>query len=304
MKIDCRDLYPSRCHPYPDNLTRVDPVVHGTWGPDAPLTADQTNFYEDNGYLVLEGFLSDGQLDALQKEKGSLADNQNILQKDIAITEPASGALRSIFQIHEESTLFLDLFRDDQILRIAEYLLNDRVYVHQSRLNYKPAFRGKEFYWHSDFETWHVEDGMPRMRSLSMSITLSENTEFNGPLMIIPGSHKHFIACVGETPEDHYKQSLKKQDYGIPDDGSLSMLVEQGGIVAPKGPPGSLIIFDCNVMHGSNSNITPLPRSNVFVVYNSVTNRLRNPYGVSTPRPEFIAARNNIRPLMRKEAVV
>src|SRR3546814_10756649 len=44
-----------------------------------------------------------------------------------------------------------------------------------SRLNYKPGFKGKEFYWHSDFETWHVEDGMPQMRALSMSILLAEN---------------------------------------------------------------------------------------------------------------------------------
>src|SRR3546814_19751740 len=74
-----------------------------------------------------------------------------------------------------------------------------RSYIHQSRLNYKPGFKGKEFYWHSDFETWHVEDGMPRMRALSMSVLLAENTPHNGPLMLIPGSHQSFLTCVGET---------------------------------------------------------------------------------------------------------
>src|SRR3546814_19786785 len=87
----------------------------------------------------------------------------------------------------------------------------------QSRLNYKPGFVGKEFYWHSDFETWHVEDGMPQMRALSMSILLAPNTVLNGPLMIIPGSHRKYLTCVGETPEDHYRSSLKKQEYGVPD---------------------------------------------------------------------------------------
>lgn len=62
-----------------------------------------------------------------------------------------------------------------RLLDIAQFLLDDEVYIHQSRLNYKPGFRGKEFYWHSDFETWHVEDGMPRLRALSISITLTEN---------------------------------------------------------------------------------------------------------------------------------
>src|SRR3546814_1749367 len=93
-------------------------------------------------------------------------------------------------------------------------LLGDEVYISQSRLNYKPGFRAKEFYWHSDFETWHVEDGMPRMRALSISVTLTDNLETNGPLMVMPGSHRTFVACVGATPEDHYKSSLKRQDYG------------------------------------------------------------------------------------------
>src|SRR3546814_3582850 len=104
------------------------------------------------------------------------------------------------------------LAADDRLAGVARFLLGDDVYVHQSRLNYKPGFVGKEFYWHSDFETWHVEDGMPQMRALSMSILLAPNTVLNGPLMIIPGSHRKYLTCVGETPEDHYRSSLKKQE--------------------------------------------------------------------------------------------
>ena len=160
-----------------------------------------------------------------------------------------------------------------------------------SRLNYKPGFTGKEFFWHSDFETWHVEDGMPRMRALSMSVLLADNTPNNGPLMLIPGSHKAFLTCIGETPDDHYRQSLKKQEYGVPDEDSLAELAHKHGIVAPTGKPGSVVIFDCNTMHGSNGNITPFPRANAFMVYNAVSNRLTAPFGVDKPRPEFIAAR-------------
>jgi hypothetical protein len=43
----------------------------------------------------------------------------------------------------------------------ARQLLGSDVYVHQSRVNFKPGFNGQDFYWHSDFETWHAEDGMP-----------------------------------------------------------------------------------------------------------------------------------------------
>jgi len=169
--------------------------------------------------------------------------------------------------------------------------------VHQSRLNYKPGFRGKEFYWHSDFETWHVEDGMPRMRALSVSISLTDNTPLNGPLMLIPGSHHHYVRCVGETPEEHFRRSLRKQEYGVPDDALLCKLYEKSGAEAVTGPAGTTVFFDCNTMHGSNGNITPLPRSNVFIVYNSVSNALEAPFGPAKPRPSFLAEREHLAPI-------
>ena len=210
---------------------------------------------------------------------------------------PNSGALRSIFAIHRQSPLFARLARDARLLDIARFILGDEVYVHQSRLNYKPGFDGKEFYWHSDFETWHVEDGMPRMRALSASLLLSENSQVNGPLMLIPGSHRTYVTCVGETPSDHYKQSLRKQEYGVPDRESLEKLTRSAGHIAvPTGPVGTLILFDCNTMHGSNGNITPFPRSNAFFVYNAISNALVAPFGAPAPRPEFVAARTAIAP--------
>jgi ectoine hydroxylase len=109
--------------------------------------------------------------------------------------------------------------------------------------------------------------------------------------MLIPGSHKSFVSCVGETPPDHFRTSLKKQEYGVPDRASVRTLVETHGIHTALGKPGAVIIFDCNVMHGSNGNITPQPRSNAFLVYNAFSNRLAAPFGPPAPRPAFIATR-------------
>lgn len=132
---------------------------------------------------------------------------------------------------------------------------------------------------------------MPRMRALSMSVLLAENTPHNGPLMLIPGSHRRFLSCPGETPIDNYRHSLRKQEYGVPDEDSLAELVHEHGIVAPTGKPGTVIVFDCNMMHGSNGNITPLPRANAFIVYNAVSNPLVEPFGAPARRPEFVATR-------------
>ena len=138
---------------------------------------------------------------------------------------------------------------------------------------------------------------MPRMRALSAMIALTENKEQNGPLMLIPASHKKFIASVGETPKDNYKQSLKQQKCGVPDKVILTHLAEENGIVTLTGPPGSIVFFDCNTTHGSNSNISPYSRCNIFFVYNSIDNALQAPLCGLQPRPEFIAARENIEPL-------
>jgi ectoine hydroxylase len=45
-------------------------------------------------------------------------------------------------------------------------------------------------------------------------------------------------------------------------------------------------------MHGSGNNITPFPRSNIFMVFNSVENALVEPFAAVNPRPTFIASRD------------
>lgn len=286
-----KDLYPSRHGLVAELMPRLDPVVHSEWDKDAPITREQAERFDRNGYLVLEDLFSEKEIAFLQREAGTLLGDPDALEAETVIVEPDGKEVRSIFRIHAQSSVIARLAADQRLADVARFLLNDEVYMHQSRLNYKPGFQGKEFYWHSDFETWHVEDGMPRMRALSMSVLLAHNTPHNGPLMLIPGSHRQYLTCVGKTPDDHYRQSLKKQEYGVPDEDSLAELAHRHGIVAPTGKPGSVLIFDCNIMHGSNGNITPFPRANAFLVYNAVKNRLVAPFGVDRPRPAFIATR-------------
>ncbi|WP_299199595.1 ectoine hydroxylase [uncultured Amphritea sp.] len=290
---ECEDVYPSRqgVHQF---TARQDPTVYAPKDREAPISEQQINDYAEQGYMVLEDLFSPVEVMMFQQELERLRNDSAVKQSGETITEPESGEVRSVFQVHVNSPLFKKLAADPRLAELARYILNDEVYIHQSRLNYKPGFRGKEFYWHSDFETWHVEDGMPRMRALSMSITLTENFDYNGPLMLMPGSHQRYAACAGVTPENHFKASLKKQEYGVPSDEQLNVMAESGGIVTAKCKPGSVIVFDCNVMHGSNGNITPEPRSNVFFVYNALSNRVVEPFCEQPPRPEYICSREHI----------
>lgn len=291
------DLYPSRHAATPEMRPRHDPVLYSEWTEKAPLSKDLAAQFDREGYCVLPDLFSDEEVAFLQQASRTLLDGPASLQKETIVTERNSDEIRSIFEIHLQSRVMARLASDQRLVDVARFLLGDDVYIHQSRLNYKPGFTGREFYWHSDFETWHVEDGMPRMRALSMSVLLAENTPHNGPLMVIPGSHRTYLTCVGETPDDHYLSSLKKQEYGVPDEASLARLAREHGIIAPIGKAGTVIVFDCNLMHGSNGNITPFPRANAFLVYNAASNRLETPFGVETPRPRFLAHRGAPQPL-------
>lgn len=288
------DVYPSRVEDHPRLIERSDPVVHGAGAP-GPLDPAQVEQYDRDGFLAVPSLFSAAEAAAIDVALADWSRSGEVATLPEAITEPASGALRSIFRVHDLHPAFHALAMDPRLRDAARQILGSDVYLHQSRVNLKPGFSGKDFYWHSDFETWHVEDGMPRMRALSVSLALTENYSVNGPLMLIPGSHRHYVACVGRTPENHYEASLKKQEYGVPDTDSLATLVGRGGrIDAPIGPPGTAVFFDCNTMHGSNSNITPYPRRNVFFVFNSVDNRLQDPFCGLAPRPEYIATRAGI----------
>lgn len=295
MKTRSDDLYPTRLERPSENIERIDPVIHSTGKnrEQGPLSETELASYERDGFLVFNNFLDQSTVRKFREDLRAYEDDQSILQSEGTITEPGKQEIRSVFGIHELSERFDRLTRDPQILDMVHQLLGSDVYIHQSRINFKPGFHGKGFDWHSDFETWHAEDGMPRMRSVSFSIALTDNTPFNGPLMLVPGSHKTFIPCVGRTPEDNYQSSLKKQELGVPSDKDLDRMIERGGIKAPTGPAGSLIIFECNTLHASNANMSPWPRSNLFFVYNSVENQLERPFCGNKPRPDFLGNRSN-----------
>jgi len=284
------DAYPTRVAQAPASLTqpRQDGVVKGRALP-GPLSEAQLDEFERKGYLFIPNLIDGEELEALRKEMNALLSNDAYRDKAFSITEPESHEIRSLFAVHRLSERLGALASDERVAGAARQIIGDDPYVHQSRINYKPGFAGKGFNWHSDFETWHAEDGMPNMHAVSASLILTDNHEFNGPLMLIPGSHMEFVPCLGETPEDNHKRSLKAQEVGVPSPEALTHLVDKYGIDAPKGKAGGLLLFDCNTLHASNANLSPDPRSNVFFVFNRRDNRCVAPFAAPKQRPSFLA---------------
>lgn len=290
------DMYPSRSSTEPAVLKRNEPSAWQPWSPDCPLSREQYDSWVRDGFLVLDDLFSAEEITLFQQELKRLQGVRTLAGLEECIAERETRQMRSLFAPQRHSDMYRALMQDERLAAIAQFLLASPVYVHQARVNFKPGFRGKEFFWHSDFETWHTEDGLPQMRTLSVSLALTDNNAFNGPLMLIPGSHKEFISCVGDTPDKHYQRSLQQQEAGLPDEATIARMA-RNGIKAVTGKAGTVTLFDCNTLHGSNGNMSPWPRSNIFFVYNSVENKPVAPFRATEPRPWYISQREDFAPV-------
>ncbi|HWC21989.1 MAG TPA: ectoine hydroxylase [Flexivirga sp.] len=284
------DDYPTR-HRSEESKPRKHPTVWGT-AADGPFDEAALDEHERHGFTILEDFITPAEVETFTGELNRLASDPTLQGDERVVTEKASGEVRSVFQVEKLSDPIDALTRDPRVLDRARQLLGSDVYLHQTRVNYMPGFKGTGFYWHSDFETWHAEDGLPAPRAVSCSIALTRNYPFNGGLMVMPGSHQTFVPGVGETPENNHAASLKEQTVGVPSEEAIADLARRCGVDQFTGPAGSALWFDSNIMHASSNNITPYPRSNVFLVFNSVENTPVEPFAASAPRPAHIAARD------------
>ena len=287
MIKETEDFYPSRTGNEETILPRIDPIVYGNVQPgiEYSLTLPQMENYQENGFIVLPDYMPEW-VNPLQKEIESL--RSLMAGREELITEPESNELRTVFKPFAFSHIIDQFSRHPKILTIARQLLGSDVYITQSRINIKPAFTGKSFPWHSNFETWHVEDGMPRMRAVTAWIMLNENNEYNGPLYVIPGSHKEYVSCAGVTGSRNYDQSLKKQEAGVPKPETMQRLLKNREIKGVYGNPGTVVFHECNLMHGSPDNISAMPRTLLMFVFNSCENKLVAPFCDQPPRPDYL----------------
>jgi ectoine hydroxylase len=284
------DRYPTRISSEILLMKRNEPTVWGS-PEDGPITEDDLAGFGTSGFLAVSELLTPAEVDECLEELERRGSDSPGAGDDRTSAGPHGDEVRTVFGIHSMDGPLGKLARDPRLADRARQILGSDVYVHQSRISYRPGFSGKGFYWHSDFEAWHVQDGMPAMRAVGISINLADEYPHNGSLMIMPGSHRTFVSCAMETQPRDDGEPLYRLEIRRPDNTSLATLGENG-IVQFPGKAGSAVIFDSNCMHGSVDNITPFPRSNVFIVFNSVENTLVEPFGPGDPRPEYIASRD------------
>jgi ectoine hydroxylase len=240
------------------------------------LTESQTKQFHDEGYLFLPDTFTDEEC-AILRNEAALIYRQNRPE----VWREKSGAPRTAFAAHLYNEAFGLLGRHPRMIEPVEQLFGEHVYMHQYKINAKASFTGDVWQWHQDYGTWARDDGMPEPRAMNIAVFLDEVMPINGPLMLVPRSHAYGVLAAG------HDTTTTSYPLWTLDEATVTRLVEQGGIVAPTGKPGGLLLFHGNLVHGSAPNITPYPRKIVYLTLNAVSNYIRKP-----TRPEWIAHRD------------
>ena len=246
------------------------------------LTKEQLEQFDREGYLFFPGQFTREEMKALTNEVPELYSRREAYN----VREKGKEAVRTNFAAHMYSKPFAKLARHPRMVQPVMDLFDEEVYMHQFKINGKMAFEGDVWQWHQDYGTWLNDDMMPTERAMNVAIFLDDVNEYNGPLMFIPGSHKKGVV--------EAKHDLTTTSYPLwtVDNDLIAQLVERaggknGGIVSPKGPAGSMILFHSCLVHASSSNLSPWNRVSVYLSLCAVSNHIRR-----FKRPEYIAHRD------------
>ena len=228
------------------------------------LGADQLAAFRSAGVIALPGLFSPEEVDAIIARLPRLFAERCPEN----FRERSSDVVRTAMGLHRRDPLFASLVRDPRFVAPATQILeDDELYIQQVKVNAKEAFTGEQWQWHYDFATHHREDGVPAPLALNLHIFLDEVTEFNGPLVFIPESHRDGPAPTAlDTVTTSYPLWTVAPDVVRP-------LAERGGLYCPKGPPGTVLIFGDTMLHCSPPNMSPWDRRIFSLILNPVRNR-------------------------------
>lgn len=256
------------------------------------LSQQQLHMYAEQGFLFLPECFSADEIGLIKAELPTIFAEDSPRR----VVEKNTNIVRSVYGTHETNAIMARLAHHPRLVEPTMQILASPVYVYQFKINAKAAFGGDRWEWHQDYIFWAKEDGMPTDRVLNAVIFLDEVNEFNGPLLLIPGSHREGMIDVtahggADQPANSpaWLSNLTADLKYSLDRATVARQVTRYGIQAPKGPFGSVLFFHGNIIHGSAPNMSPFDRALAIATYNSVENVLA---AVERPRPSFLSSRS------------
>ena len=236
----------------PEQILDVPPKI---------LTQAQRESYFENGYVLLESIVP---MDWIEKVR-AVTDEMVERSREIATSdmvfdlEPGHSKdnprLRRLSSPVEHHPTYWDYASQSVIADIAADLVGPDVKFHHSKLNFKWAEGGEEVKWHQDIQYWPHTNYSP----LTIGTYLHDVGEEQGPLGVIPGSHR------GELFDEY---NDKGQWVGCIDDKDLGRVpLDKAEYL--MGPAGSVTVHNCRTVHGSKPNLSDLGRPLLLNIYSA-----------------------------------
>ncbi len=221
------------------------------------LTQQELDRYERDGYLVITDEVPQDRLSAVIAETErmcavaeTVTAGTDMLDVDPSHT-PEIPKVRRIKSQHEHSDFFAEFVAEPLIMDLLAPLMPSGIRVHNTKINMKSAGIGESIEWHQDWAFYpHTNDDV-----LAVGIYLDDCTAENGPMFVVPGSHK------GQT-YDHHEHGYF---CGAIDPKKLE--TETAEAVPLMGPAGTLTIHHARLLHGSAFNRSTRSRRFLLQAY-------------------------------------
>ena len=145
------------------------------------------------------------------------------------------------------------LSRNKNIINIAKKLLGGSVRFHHCKLNFKlPSKKGGEVSWHQDWAFYpHTNDDL-----ITVGVYLEDCFEENGPLQVVPKSHKQKI----------FNHHNKKKEFV----GKICEKINFKNIKFLTGKAGTVTFHHVRTIHGSGLNLKKSKRPLMLFGYTNV----------------------------------
>ena len=238
------------------------------------LSKEESNFYEDEGYLVRENQFSINEVNALRhaleravnkaQERASggkvyFLDKKKFVDVDYMTLQyepqPEDNILKVIEPAH-----FLDkeLYSLTQDMRITDpvrsILEEDEISLWTDKLNLKRPGRGSGFGWHQDSPYWvHDSNNVDLLPNVYLS--LDDADENNGCFRVIRSSHKE--GCLPGTSNGTQLGGFYTDPNYFNETDAVDFHIKAG----------SLVFFNQHIVHGSEPNLSDQQRRAYIITY-------------------------------------
>lgn len=222
------------------------------------LSRQQLEHYRDTGWLVVASLLERTlvqQAAAVIAEfvAGAARVSGHDEVYDLEPTHrPEAPRVRRIKTPHKHHQLFWQIAKHPVLIGILEQLLGPSgVRLHGSKINLKDPHYGSPVEWHQDWAFYpHTNDDV-----LAVGVMLDDMLVENGPLMVLPGSHRGNV----------YDHHIDGYFAGAIDPTAVDLDFSRA--VALTAPAGSVSFHHVRLVHGSSQNTSTKPRQLLLYEY-------------------------------------